>query len=60
MMSTRPRSPAASGRTRLGRVLGLTSTACPMVVLHSSVALTALPRIQPSADIHAADVPVAA
>jgi EmrB/QacA subfamily drug resistance transporter len=50
-MSTRPTPPAAPGRTRLGWVLGLTSTAYFMVVLDSSVVLTALPRMQ--RDLHA-------
>jgi len=40
-----------SGRSRLGWVLGLTSTAYFMVVLDSSVVLTALPRMQ--RDLHA-------
>ena len=40
-----------SGSTRLGWVLGLTSTAYFMVVLDSSVVLTALPRMQ--RDLHA-------
>ena len=51
MTSTRPTSPASPGRTRLGWVLGLTSTAYFMVVLDSSVVLTALPRMQ--RDLHA-------
>ena len=50
MTSTRPTSPASPGRTRLGWVLGLTSTAYFMVVLDSSVVLTALPRMQ--RDLH--------
>ena len=37
---------AASGKARLGWVLGLTSTAYFMVVLDSSVVLVALPRMQ--------------
>jgi EmrB/QacA subfamily drug resistance transporter len=41
----------ASGRAGLGWVLGLTSTAYFMVVLDSSVVLTALPRMQH--DLHA-------
>ena len=41
----------ASGKARLGWVLGLTSTAYFMVVLDSSVVLTALPRMQ--RDLHA-------
>lgn len=41
----------ASGKARLGWVLGLTSTAYFMVVLDSSVVLTALPRMQH--DLHA-------
>ena len=41
----------ASGTARLGWVLGLTSTAYFMVVLDSSVVLTALPRMQH--DLHA-------
>ena len=48
MTNTRP---ATSGRSRLGWVLGLTSTAYFMVVLDSSVVLTALPRMQH--DLHA-------
>ena len=52
MTSTRPTPPASPGRTRLGWVLGLTSTAYFMVVLDSSVVLTALPRMQH--DLHAA------
>ena len=44
-----PRTPPA--RSRLGWVLGLTSTAYFMVVLDSSVVLTALPRMQQ--DLHA-------
>ncbi|HEX6523725.1 MAG TPA: MFS transporter [Streptosporangiaceae bacterium] len=40
-----------SGSSRLGWVLGLTSTAYFMVVLDSSVVLTALPRMQ--RDLHA-------
>ena len=46
MTNTQPTSPATSSRTRLGWVLGLTSTAYFMVVLDSSVVLTALPRMQ--------------
>jgi hypothetical protein len=41
----------ASGKDRPGWVLGLTSTAYFMVVLDSSVVLTALPRMQ--RDLHA-------
>jgi len=48
MTNTRP---ATSGRSRLGWVIGLTSTAYFMVVLDSSVVLTALPRMQD--DLHA-------
>jgi EmrB/QacA subfamily drug resistance transporter len=48
MTNTRP---ATSGRGLLGWVLGLTSTAYFMVVLDSSVVLTALPRMQH--DLHA-------
>ena len=51
MTNTQPASPATSSRTRLGWVLGLTSTAYFMVVLDSSVVLTALPRMQ--RDLHA-------
>jgi MFS family permease len=51
MTNTQPKSPAISSRTRLGWVLGLTSTAYFMVVLDSSVVLTALPRMQ--RDLHA-------
>ncbi len=53
MTNTQPASPAAPapGRSRLGWVLGLTSTAYFMVVLDSSVVLTALPRMQ--RDLHA-------
>jgi EmrB/QacA subfamily drug resistance transporter len=46
MTNTQPTSLSTSGRTRLGWVLGLTSTAYFMVVLDSSVVLTALPRMQ--------------
>jgi len=48
MTNTPPTSPSSS---RLGWVLGLTSTAYFMVVLDSSVVLTALPRMQ--RDLHA-------
>ena len=48
MTNTPPTSPRSS---RLGWVLGLTSTAYFMVVLDSSVVLTALPRMQ--RDLHA-------
>ena len=46
MTSTQPTSPPTAGRTRLGWVLGLTSTAYFMVVLDSTVVLTALPRMR--------------
>ena len=46
MTNTQPTSPPASGRARLGWVLGLTSAAYFMVVLDSSVVLTALPQMQ--------------
>ena len=54
MANTRPvpRAPgAAAGTSRLGWVLALTSTAYFMVLLDSSVVLTALPRMQ--RDLHA-------
>ena len=51
MTNSRHASPPASGRARLGWVLGLTSAAYFMVVLDSSVVLTALPRMQ--RDLHA-------
>ena len=51
MTNTQPTSQATPSRTRLGWVLGLTSTAYFMVVLDSSVVLTALPRMQ--LDLHA-------
>jgi EmrB/QacA subfamily drug resistance transporter len=51
MTSTQPASPAtASGSSRLGWVLGLTSAAYFMVVLDSVVVITALPRMQ--RDLH--------
>jgi EmrB/QacA subfamily drug resistance transporter len=43
-------TPATSGSSRLGWVLGLTSTAYFMVVLDSVVVITALPRMQ--RDLH--------
>jgi EmrB/QacA subfamily drug resistance transporter len=46
MTNTQHTSPPASGRARLGWVLGLTSAAYFMVVLDSSVVLTALPQMQ--------------
>jgi EmrB/QacA subfamily drug resistance transporter len=46
MTNTRPASPATAGGRRLGWILALTSTAYFMVVLDSSVVLTALPRMQ--------------
>ncbi len=48
---TNTRRPPTATAPRLGRVLGLTSTAYFMVVLDSSVVLTALPRMQH--DLHA-------
>src|ERR1700751_2227390 len=51
MTNTQPASPATSSRTRLGWVLGLTSTAYCRVVRDSSVVLPALPRMQ--LDLHA-------
>lgn len=46
MTNTQHTSPPASGRACLGWVLGLTSAAYVMVVLDSSVVLTALPQMQ--------------
>ncbi len=51
MTNTRPAPGAAAGASRLGWVLALTSTAYFMVLLDSSVVLTALPRMQ--RDLHA-------
>jgi hypothetical protein len=48
---TNTRRPPTATAPRLGRVLGLTSTAYFIVVLDSSVVLTALPRMQH--DLHA-------
>ena len=45
MTNTRPAPGAAAGANRLGWVLALTSTAHFMVLLDSSVVLTALPRM---------------
>jgi EmrB/QacA subfamily drug resistance transporter len=51
MTNAQPASRTSAGRSRLGWVLGLTSTAYFMVVLDSTVVLTALPSMQH--DLHA-------